>query len=283
MNLEEFKEIPNTGRYMISCAGDVWDLYTKSRVSRMINNGYVCVNIRYEDKRALEKVHRLVYKVYIGELSSTDKIIHIDGDKENNHFSNLSLKSKQHREPTYMELCIRDRSRLKTTKEIARSVWYNMIDRCSNTNNENYGAYGARGIKVCDDWKDQSVFIDWYVRNSIHGWAMDKDLLSANNTIYSPETCVFIPHGLNSLVAKVSNPKIKYRKRSKDFVLETSVNNSYMTFVGNTADECKEQYRLIRQMQIEKMIWLMKEYVAKLPNSPEIDNRVLEKLYELTA
>jgi hypothetical protein len=33
-------------------------------------------------------------------------------------------------------------------------TWKNMIQRCSNANNKSYKYYGARGIKVCDRWKN---------------------------------------------------------------------------------------------------------------------------------
>jgi hypothetical protein len=34
------------------------------------------------------------------------------------------------------------------------SVWYAMIQRCSNPARPNYRAYGGRGIKVCNEWRD---------------------------------------------------------------------------------------------------------------------------------
>lgn len=40
-------------------------------------------------------------------------------------------------------------------------VWSHMNQRCSNPNDKNYKNYGARGIKVCDDWKvDFQAFYD---------------------------------------------------------------------------------------------------------------------------
>jgi hypothetical protein len=32
--------------------------------------------------------------------------------------------------------------------------WYSMIDRCYNEDSPHFTNYGARGIKVCDRWKD---------------------------------------------------------------------------------------------------------------------------------
>ncbi len=36
--------------------------------------------------------------------------------------------------------------------------WQHMRDRCLNTQSDNWYRYGGRGISVCDQWKDFSVF-----------------------------------------------------------------------------------------------------------------------------
>ena len=38
------------------------------------------------------------------------------------------------------------------------AMWQGMIDRCTNPNNKRYDRYGARGITVCDAWKDFAQF-----------------------------------------------------------------------------------------------------------------------------
>lgn len=41
-------------------------------------------------------------------------------------------------------------------------VWRGMKNRCCNPNSEKYKNYGARGIKVCDEWKDDfQAFFDY--------------------------------------------------------------------------------------------------------------------------
>ena len=37
-------------------------------------------------------------------------------------------------------------------------IWGSMIQRCSNTNDKDYVLYGARGILVCERWRDFSLF-----------------------------------------------------------------------------------------------------------------------------
>ena len=46
------------------------------------------------------------------------------------------------------------------------SIWQLMKDRCYNINNKNYKNYGRRGIKVCEEWKNDFMsFYNWAMKN----------------------------------------------------------------------------------------------------------------------
>lgn len=66
-------------------------------------------------------------------------------------------------------------------------IWSNMRQRCSNPKNDNYHLYGAKGVSVCDEWKDFAVFSKWAMQNgyadnlSVDRIETDKD--------YCPENC----------------------------------------------------------------------------------------------
>lgn len=66
-------------------------------------------------------------------------------------------------------------------------IWSNMIQRCGNPQNDNYYLYGARGVSVCDEWKDFAVFSKWAINN---GYAdnLSIDRIDSNKG-YSPENC----------------------------------------------------------------------------------------------
>lgn len=50
-------------------------------------------------------------------------------------------------------------------KERLYHVWYNMKSKCNNEKDSCYKYYGARGITVCDEWKN-----DYY---KFKNWAFD--------------------------------------------------------------------------------------------------------------
>ena len=63
-----------------------------------------------------------------------------------------------------------------------------MMARCYKPDNNRYNIYGARGITVCDEWKnDRTAFYKWAFDNGY------KDNLSIDridvNKGYSPENC----------------------------------------------------------------------------------------------
>ncbi|MDO9313364.1 MAG: hypothetical protein Q7T97_02325 [Burkholderiaceae bacterium] len=40
------------------------------------------------------------------------------------------------------------------------TTWSAMLTRCNNSKNHKYASYGARGIKVCERWRDFQSFLD---------------------------------------------------------------------------------------------------------------------------
>lgn len=66
-------------------------------------------------------------------------------------------------------------------------IWYQMIDRCENAKNKLYPLYGERGISVCEEWHNSTIFFEWALSNGY------KDTLSIDridvNGNYEPFNC----------------------------------------------------------------------------------------------
>ena len=76
-------------------------------------------------------------------------------------------------------------------------VWKSILERVYSAKSlAKYPTY--IGVKVCEEWHNFQVFDKWFQKNFINGYALDKDLLSGDTKIYSPETCIFLPPALNS-------------------------------------------------------------------------------------
>ena len=76
-------------------------------------------------------------------------------------------------------------------------IWSNMKTRCCSETYHLYKDYGARGIKVCDEWlNDFQMFYEWCISNGY-----DKNLTIDridNNGNYEPSNCRWVDMKIQS-------------------------------------------------------------------------------------
>ena len=97
-NNSEFRDISGyNGAYRISKTGEV--LSTSGTSARIIKpyidiHGYYVIRLSKDKNRKKEKLHRLLYNTFIGEIPEDMFVDHIDRDKKNNNLCNLRLLTK---------------------------------------------------------------------------------------------------------------------------------------------------------------------------------------------
>lgn len=70
-------------------------------------------------------------------------------------------------------------------------IWGNMVQRCTNPNNNNYPKYGGRGISICDDWRnDFQSFYNWAIANG-YSDGLQIDRIN-NDGDYEPGNCRWV-------------------------------------------------------------------------------------------
>ena len=69
-----------------------------------------------------------------------------------------------------------------------RSVWGNMIRRCTSETDNDWDTYGGRGIRVCKEWLESfAAFREWAVLSGYHqGLTLDR---IDNDGDYTPQNC----------------------------------------------------------------------------------------------
>ena len=71
------------------------------------------------------------------------------------------------------------------------NVWLTMKQRCYNPRDKHYRWYGAKGVKVCDLWRENpAAFAEWCKANGYKdGLTIDRIDTAGN---YEPNNCRFI-------------------------------------------------------------------------------------------
>ena len=90
-------------------------------------------------------------------------------------------------------------------------IWAAMLQRCENKNNAAYHNYGARGISVCHEWHDSSIFIAW-LENNGYSKGLDIDRMD-NDGNYCPGNCHTVTRRINARNGRNNRPFLVHGER----------------------------------------------------------------------
>ena len=145
------------------------------------------------------------------------------------------------------------------------SVWHDMLKRCYC---EKYHKKQPTYIncEVCDELHNFQNFGKWFDENyyEVDGERMelDKDILCKHNKIYSPNTCIYVPHAINSLFVKsdknrgesvigTSLFKGKYQTRCSLINPETGKSKNKHLGYYKTQEEAFKVYKYYKEKNIK--------------------------------
>ena len=92
-------------------------------------------------------------------------------------------------------------------------IYLNMKDRCYNANALTYKHYGLKGVKVCDEWKDDfTSFYEWSMKNNYKD-DLTLDRINPKGN-YNPENCRWVNQKIQQN-NRTNNHRITYKGQTK--------------------------------------------------------------------
>ena len=174
--------------------------------------------------------------------------------------------------------------KVRENDEVTRvyNTWHSMLQRCYDKKyHEKYPTY--KNCKVCKEWLNFQNFAKWYEENYYEvgneKMCLDKDILIKHNKVYSPDTCVFVPHTINMLFTKNNS------KRGESVIGTSPTKNGkykvYCNLLNPKTGKSKQEYLGRYYTEIEAF-QVYKYYKEK--NIKEVADyyfgRIPKKLYQ---
>ena len=157
-------------------------------------------------------------------------------------------------------------------------AWKNMIRRCFDSKlQEEYPTY--KGCTISDSFLNFSYFHEWcedQIGYKEKGFHLDKDILIKGNKLYSPETCCFVPHDINTQFTMSKSKRgelpvgVSKRKGSPLFRAQIKTDGKVKSLGQfKTVEEAFQTYKTAKEAYIKELTNKWKD---------QIDPRVYEAL-----
>ena len=141
-------------------------------------------------------------------------------------------------------------------------LWSKMLQRCYDVKlQEKYTTYV--GCSVSENFKYYQHFKKWCHEQTgfnKNGFELDKDLLIKGNKEYSEDTCVFLPHQINSTLTKSDKVRgkypigVTYDKKSSQFRAQITICGDHLV-IGfyATPEEAFQAYKATKEAYIKEV------------------------------
>lgn len=131
---------------------------------------------------------------------------------------NTHIVSSRHLKEVKSCGCLRKAPKQTKAHIKLRAIYKNIKARCYNKNSVSYKNYGARGIIMCEEWKNNFMsFYNWAINNGYNENLTRKkqtiDRINTNGN-YSPENCRWVSMKVQANNTR-KNTFLKYNNSSK--------------------------------------------------------------------
>lgn len=153
-------------------------------------------------------------------------------------------------------------------------IWRGVLCRCYVSRiHEKHPTY--KDCEMCEEWHNFQNFAEWYEENyyEIEGEKMclDKDILFKGNKLYSPNTCVFVPHNVNSLFTKGDSVRgelpigVAIDKRQNKYQAQCRNQYNKRKWLGyySTPEEAFQVYKNFKENLIKQVADKYKSYIPE--------------------
>ena len=119
---------------------------------------------------------------------------------------------------------------------------YDMMRRCYNPNDIAYASYGAKGIRVYEEWHDREVFRKWAKEN---GYKKGLRLKRKDGTKdYTPDNCFWdvpITYG-NGIVRRHKERSAKHKQLKKELGIEKISDSPVISTYREMISRCRNPH-----------------------------------------
>lgn len=216
----------------------------------------------------------------IGYNNHTDVCVRFEDGTIVDHVKYRSFKEQKlvnYNIPSYLGVGYRGYGIYKTregnVKTKAYIKWGSMLTRCYSEKyikSQNY-----INCTVCEEWKNYQNFAKWYYKNEYQlpnneKLELDKDIKIKGNKIYSPDTCLLLPHILNTIFLDGKNDRGLYKigvtkTKNNKYTASCMNENGENKYIGiySTEQEAYNAYITKKKEIVDNVVDKYKTFLPK--------------------